>query len=78
MKKLIIAAILVILTFSMNAQRFAYIDTKYILDNIPEYESAQKQLSIITTEWQDEIEALYADIEKLYKEYEVEKVIFER
>jgi outer membrane protein len=75
MKKLIIAAILVILTFSMNAQRFAYIDTKYILDNIPEYESAQKQLSIITTEWQDEIEALYADIEKLYKEYEVEKVI---
>ena len=75
MKKIIIISTLILLAFSLNAQRFAYVDTKYILDNIPEYESAQKQLDIITTEWQDEIEALYTDIEKLYKDYEVEKVI---
>lgn len=75
MKKLLIFTTLVLLAFTMNAQRFAYVDTKYILDNIPDYESAQKQLDIITTEWQDEIEALYTDIEKLYKDYEVEKVI---
>jgi outer membrane protein len=75
MKKILFITTLIILSLSLNAQRFAYVDTKYILDNIPEYESAQKQLSIITTEWQDEIETLYTDIEKLYKEYEVEKVI---
>lgn len=75
MKKILVIASFMVLALSMNAQRFAYVDTKYVLDNIPEYESAQKQLNIITTEWQDEIEALYTDIEKLYKEYEVEKVI---
>ena len=75
MKKLLIVISFVLFALSMNAQRFAYVDTRYILDNIPEYESAQKQLNIITKEWQDEIEALYTDIEKLYKEYEVEKVI---
>lgn len=58
-----------------NAQRFAYVDTKYVLDNIPKYESAQEQLDIIAKEWQDEIDNLYSEIEKLYKEYEVEKVL---
>ena len=75
MNKILLIATLLIISLGASAQRFAYVDTKYILDNIPEYESAQKQLNIITTEWQDEIEALYTDIEKLYKEYEVEKVI---
>ncbi len=71
---------LILLTLTLfagvsSAQRFAYVDTRYVLDNIPEYESAQKQLDIIAQEWQDEIEAMYAEIEKLYKEYEVEKVL---
>ena len=32
------------------AQKFAYVDTKYVLDNIPEYKSAQEQLDKISAE----------------------------
>lgn len=76
MRKIVFAVFIVMASsFVLNAQRFAYVDTKYVLDNIPEYVSAQEQLNIITTEWQGEIENRYASIEKLYKEYEVEKVL---
>ncbi len=76
MKRIIVLlVILSVFAGFSQAQRFAYVDTRYILDNIPDYESAQEQLNIISTEWQDEIEALYSEIEKLYKEYEVEKVL---
>ncbi|MDA3866104.1 MAG: OmpH family outer membrane protein [Salinivirgaceae bacterium] len=76
MKKIIYSLLLVVtVVFAAQAQRFAYVDTKYVLDNIPEYESAQNQLNIITEEWQDEITSRYEEIEKLYKEYEIEKVL---
>jgi outer membrane protein len=58
-----------------NAQKFAYVDTDYILKSIPAYESAQEQLDIMSKDWQAEVENKYAEIEKLYKEYQVEKVL---
>ncbi len=58
-----------------NAQKFAYVDTDYILKNIPAYESAQEQLEIMSKDWQSEIESQYADVEKMYKEYQAEKVL---
>lgn len=71
MKK--IFAILAFLTLSISAtfaQRFAYVDSEYILKHIPEYTSAQKQLDDLSKKWQDEIDNQYADIEKLYKAYQ--------
>ena len=75
MRRIFLALLLVVAVYTVNAQRFAYIDTKYVLDNIPEYASAQEQLNIITKEWQGEIQNRYSEVEKLYKEYEVEKVL---
>ncbi|MCA5006544.1 OmpH family outer membrane protein [Sphingobacterium bovistauri] len=71
MKK--IFAILAFLTLSISvtfAQRFAYVDSEYILKHIPEYTSAQKQLDDLTKKWQDQIDTQYAEIEKLYKAYQ--------
>ena len=61
-----------------EAQKFAYVDTKYILSNISEYGSAQKQLDKISVTWQKEIENKYAEIDKLYAvlERRVTKVPF--
>lgn len=75
MKNFFLFIVLLLGVYTTNAQRFAYVDTKYVLDNIPEYASAQEQLNIITKEWQGEIQNRYSDVEKLYKEYEVEKVL---
>ena len=64
-----------LLATSAFAQKFAYVDTDYILKSIPAYESAQEQLEIMSKDWQAEIETKYAEIEKMYKEYQAEKVL---
>ncbi|MFY0644417.1 MAG: OmpH family outer membrane protein [Bacteroidia bacterium] len=63
------------LPFASQAQRFAYVDTEYILSQLPEYKSAQAQLDELSQAWQDEIDAMYEEIDKMYKEYQAEKVL---
>ena len=57
------------------AQRFAYVDTEYILKNIPAYQAAQDQLDNQAVEWQKEIEEIYGKIDKMYKDFQAEKVL---
>lgn len=57
------------------SQRYAIIDTKYILDKVPEYKSAQKQLDDIAAGWQKEIDGLQLDLDKMYKDYDAEQVM---
>jgi outer membrane protein len=56
-------------------QKFAYVDSDYILKNIPSYEAAQAQLDQSSVQWQKEIEALYSEIDKMYKDFQAEKVL---
>jgi outer membrane protein len=58
-----------------SAQKYAYVNTQYILDNIPDYKAAQQQLDQIAAQWQKEIEDKYAIIDKLYKAYESEQIL---
>ncbi|MDD2564485.1 MAG: OmpH family outer membrane protein [Salinivirgaceae bacterium] len=74
-KKLLFVFVLATLASFSFSQRFAYIDTQYILNNIPAYESAQEQLKIIMDEWQEEISTLNVESDRLLKLYEVEKVL---
>lgn len=60
---------------SAYAQKFAYVDTEYILANIPEYKQAQGELDKVSVNWQKEIEAKYAEIDKLYKAYQAEQIL---
>ncbi len=58
-----------------EAQKFAYVDTEFILEQLPSYRSAQKQIDEMSEKWQKEIDKMYADIDKMYKDYQAEKVI---
>ena len=40
----------------LQSQNIAYVDSKYILEKIPDFESAQEELNAITLEWQEEID----------------------
>jgi len=60
---------------AVHAQKFAYVDTQYILDNIPEFAEAQTQLDEISNQWQKEIEANLADVDKMYKDYQTQSVL---
>lgn len=76
MKKVILAfSILMVTSVAAIAQKFAYVDTEYILGQIPEYKSAQAELDKISIGWQKEIEAKYAEIDKMYKAYQAEQIL---
>jgi outer membrane protein len=57
------------------AQKIAFIDSEYILGNVPAYKAAQTQLDKISEGWQKEIEEKFKEIDNLYKSYQVDKVL---
>jgi outer membrane protein len=61
--------------FVARSQRYAVVDTKYILDKMPEYKDAQKQLDQISMQWQKEIDDKQAVLDKMYKDYDAEQVM---
>jgi len=63
------------MTAMVQAQKFAYVDTQYILDNIPEFAEAQAQLDELSNQWQKEIEAKFAEVDKMYKDYQAQSVL---
>ncbi len=74
MKKLLLTLCLVIIAFvSVNAQRYAIIDTKYILSKLPDYTSADKKLQVVGEQWQKEIDTKQAELNKMYKNYDAEQ-----
>lgn len=75
MKKLIYILIVSMISTGAFAQRYAYVDTEYILSNLQAYEDAQKELNRISDQWQKEIEQRYETIDRLYKAYQAEKVL---
>lgn len=76
MKKVFVLATLIFFgLFAKAQQKFAYVDTEYILENIPEYAAAQDKLDELSIEWQKEIEATFKTIDSLYKKFETESVL---
>jgi len=64
-----------LLTIGANAQKYAIIDTKYILDKLPEYKAAQGRLDDVAAGWQKEIDSMQAELDRMYKDYEAEQVM---
>jgi outer membrane protein len=76
MKKLLLIAFVMITGMAaVNAQRYAIIDTKYILDRMPEYKESEKKLQQTSELWQKEIDSKQAELDKMYKNYDAEKVM---
>jgi outer membrane protein len=76
MKKYIVLMVLLVFGLTQsNAQRFAYVDTDYILDMLPEYKSAQKQLDLIAETWQKEAEEKKSEIDKMLQEFQAEQIL---
>ena len=74
MKKITLLLIVFLtVTMATQAQRYAIIDTKYILSKIPEYKDADVKLKQIGEQWQKEIDDKQAQLDKMYKNYEAEQ-----
>jgi outer membrane protein len=67
MKKLFFLILIIFGTSFVNAQKYGYIDSDYILANVPEYAEAKDKLNKLAERWTKEIEDRY-DVIKLKKE----------
>ena len=75
MKKTLLLALLLVSGTLVFSQKYAIIDTRYILDKMPEYKQAQKQLDEQAADWQKDIDARQTDLNNMYKAYDAEQVM---
>ena len=76
MKKILLLLCFTFIAFTgAFAQRFAYVDSDYILKHMPEYASAQKQLAALSDQWQKEVDEKFQEIDRLYKAYQADQVL---
>ena len=80
MKRYILITLTVFAGWLINmpaaAQKFAvaYIDMQYILKNLPQYETANEQLTMISKRWQKEIETANQEVQLLVSNYQTEQI----
>jgi len=75
MKKFFLISLVLGLNFCGFSQKYAIIDTKYILDKMPDYKDAQKKLDDVAAGWQKEIDTKQAELDKMYRDFEAEQVM---
>lgn len=75
MYRIYLSLIFVLLATTAIGQKVGYVDSEYILEKIPEYKEAQKQLDAISAEWQSQIEKRYQLIDQMYKDLEAEEIL---
>ena len=75
MKNIILTLTVVAFSLVSFGQRYAYIDSEYILNSMPSYLEAQAELDRLSVEWQKEIETKFKKIDEMYRKYQQEVVI---
>lgn len=76
MKKIILSLLLIAGTFfTVTAQRYCIIDSKYILEKIPDYSNAQTFLDDQSKKWQKDIDNIMLEVERMYKSYQAERAM---
>ena len=75
---LLLAFLALIGMFNVNAQanqKIAYVDTDYILQNIPEYSDAQEEINQMSLKWEKELKALRKKVDDMKREYQTESIL---
>lgn len=76
MKKILLPILFVLSTaLAASAQKYCIIDSKYILEKVPEYKNAQNQLDLFSKNWQAEVDNKMQEVERMYKSYQAERAM---
>lgn len=73
-----LVATILLFFFGLNfvqAQKFGYIDSDFILSKMPEYSKAQGEIEQLAAAWQKEIEDMQRKVESMYSTYQAEQVL---
>jgi len=76
MKRVALMSILLLAMVANSfAQRYAIVDTRYILEKIPEYKEANQKLEQTADIWQKEIDIKQSELDKMYRQLDAERVM---
>jgi len=70
-----LVVLLMAAAWTAQAQKFAYIDSEYVLLHMPEYATAQTDLNNYAIQWQSDIEAKLEAADRLEVAYRAERVL---
>ena len=74
-KTLFLLIVILMTSIGTYAQKFAYVDSDYILSKMTEFVQAEEKIDDFSKEWQSEIESAYEEVEQMYRDYQSEQVL---
>ena len=74
-KTLFLLIVTLMTSISTYSQKFAYVDSDYILSKMTEFAQAEEKIDDFSKEWQSEIESAYEEVEQMYRDYQSEQVL---
>ena len=74
-RNLLLLALLVAVPSALRAQRIAFVDSKYILEQMPDYQAAQQELDHLSSLWQKEIDERWSQIKRMRDAYNAEAIL---
>ena len=75
MKKHFLLATCYFVLTTAQAQRYAVIDSKYILEKVPQYKESQERLDQFSIQWQQEIDQKQTAVDKMLKDFDAEAIM---
>jgi outer membrane protein len=73
--KYLLFSFLLLIGLGASAQKFAYVDTEYILKHLPEYKSSLSQIDGMSQQYQKMVDDSFAEIDKMYRTYQADQVL---
>jgi outer membrane protein len=75
MKRFLIFFGLILTTSIGFGQKFGYINSEIIVKKMPEYKKAEQELEQLTQKWQQEIDVMKKELDKMNTDYKAEEVL---
>lgn len=74
-KLILLALLTAVFSNSASAQKFACIDTDYILGQLTEYKAAQRQLNELSEKWENDLKVMKEEVDKMYRDFKAEEIL---
>lgn len=75
MRKLATILLFIVFAFPIQAQKYACVNTAYIMGSVPEYNQALNKVNKYAEEWRKELEAKQAELDELREQYQQESYL---
>ncbi len=74
-RTMLVLLLCALVSVGATAQKFAFVDTEYILNKIPAYKSAKEQLEQISKTYESEVDKGYSALDEKVKQFQSEQVL---